>query len=115
MHELQKKELDRALVFLNSIGCKYKVSHPDGIDFTNIVEEVAKKRSASHYPKGDLINHIRKYITDIQIGEVRSIPEGSFDLARISSCATSYMSTTYGNKSYTSHRAKDTIEIMRIF
>jgi hypothetical protein len=118
MHELQQKEFHRALSFIGSLKCKYIVIDESKNKYTNVVDEKevnGKKRSASYYPKGELINHVKKHINEIQIGEVRSIPMGSFDLARISSCATSYMSTTYGNKSYTSHRAKDAVEIMRIY
>ena len=117
MHDLQKKELDRALVFLSSIGCKYKVSHPEGIDFTNIVEEVVKKRSrkASIYPRGSVSSHVKKHIENIGVGEIRLIPFDPYDKRAVCSTTTGYMSSTYGNKSYTSRVQADGIEVMRIF
>lgn len=117
MHDLQKKELDRALEFLSSIGCKYKVTDPDGIDFTNIVEEVAKKRSrkASIYPRGSVSNHVKKHTENMAIGEVRLIPFEPYHKRAVCSTTTSYMSTNYGNKSYNSRVQADGIEVMRIY
>lgn len=117
MHDLQKKEFDRALAFINSIGCKYKVIDSQGLRYTNIVEDPdeIKKRKVGPYPRGSLTRHIKQYLSSIQVGEVKTIPKSTFDTTRIASCATSYMSTIYGTKSYTSHQTKDAVEIMRIY
>ena len=63
MHELQKKEFDRVLTFMNSIGCKYKVTDPDGNVSTNIVENLVeiRRRKVGPYPRGALTNHIKQY------------------------------------------------------
>ena len=116
MHELQKKALEKTIAFLKSINCQYKVVDTDGNIFTNVNEgETFKKRRAkSIYPHGSLTNHIKKYTESLEIGQVITIPIGEFDIDRIGSALTPHLSAKFGNGSYTTHRAKDGVEVLRI-
>jgi hypothetical protein len=113
MHELQKVGLERAIAFLESVKCKYKLIDSDGNVHTNITEEEGRKRRPRTYKHGELSAHIRKHIEGIKIGQVATIPPDKFDLNSIVATATAIMSHTYGNGSYVSHKAENCIEILR--
>ena len=113
MHDLQKVGLERTIAFLESIKCQYKLTDSDGNVFTNIPEKEVRKRRPNNYPRGELSTHVKKYIEQIKIGQVISIPPDKFDLDSICGTATSLMSQIYGKGSYVSHKAKHGIEILR--
>lgn len=113
MHDLHKVGLDRAIAFLKSIECQFKVIDDEGNVFTNISENEVRKRRPSIYPHGLLSAHVKKHLDQIKVGQVVVIPTGDFDLDSIGSTATSIMNKTYGNGSYASHKADHGFEILR--
>lgn len=113
MHDLHKIGLDRAIAFLKSIECQFKVIDGEGNVYTNIAEKEARKRRPSIYPHGMLSAHVKQHIFPISVGQVVVIPPGNFDLDSIFKTATSIMSKAYGNGSYASHKTEAGIEILR--
>lgn len=113
MHDLHKKGLDRAIVFLKSIECQFKVVDSDGNIYTNMVESVRKKRRPRAYSHGELTAHIKKHIAGIEVGSIVTVPTDKFDAVSIARTTTSIMSATYGNGSYVSHKTDDGVEILR--
>jgi hypothetical protein len=113
MHDLHKKGLDRAIAFLTSIECQFKVSDGEGNVYTNISENEVRKRRPSIYPHGLLSAHVKKHLDQIKVGQVVVIPSGDFDLDSVGRTATSIMSKVYGNGSYASHKTNHGFEILR--
>jgi len=113
MHDLHRIGLDRAIAFLKSIECQFKVIDGNGNVYTNISENEVRKRRPSIYPRGLLSAHVKKHLFPIKVGQVVVIPSGDFDLDSVGKTATSIMSHAYGNGSYASHKAEGGIEILR--
>tara|TARA_R110000868_G_scaffold115032_4_gene307560 strand:- start:14581 stop:14928 length:348 start_codon:yes stop_codon:yes gene_type:complete len=113
MHDLHRIGLDRAIAFLKSIECQFKVIDGKGNVYTNISENEVKKRRPRTYPHGLLSAHVKKHLDQIKVGQVVVIPSGDFDLDSVGRTATSIMSKVYGNGSYTSHKADHGFEILR--
>lgn len=116
MHHLQQKGVEKVIEFLKNINCKYKVVDAEGNVYTNITEdERLKKRAVSHYPFGELTAHVKKHVDHMKVGEVITIPPDKFDVDRIGSAASSYLSGKFGNGSYTTHRTKSGLEVLRMY
>ena len=113
MHALHAIGLERAIAFLQSIECQFKVIDGEGKVYTNIVEKEVKKRRPRTHPHGMLSAHVKKHLDQIKVGQVIIIPPGEFDLDSVGRTATSIMNQIYGNGSYASHKAEHGIEILR--
>jgi len=116
MHHLQQKGVEKVIEFLKNINCQYKLIDTEGNVYTNIPEgQAQKKRAPSFYPIGELTTHIKKYIDQIKIGDVVTIPHDKFEIDRIASAASSYLSKKHGAGSCTTHRTGNGVEVLRMF
>jgi hypothetical protein len=118
MKEIQARELQRAIKFIEAIGCEYAVVTPDGETFANGLEVVEKKerqRAPLRYAYGEIAKFYKPQInTSAEIGEVQEIALGKFSADDIRRGVCSYLSKEWGRDTYTTNIAEHCVEVLRI-
>jgi hypothetical protein len=115
MKELQQKELQKILRFLDAIDCKYKIITDDGQEFggLSVVEKKILKRQLKR-PYGDLSKFYKpKLNLQIKIGEVQEIDCEDHNPVDIRSSICSYLGKVWGKGTYTTCTKKNIVEVMK--
>jgi hypothetical protein len=116
MHKLQHKGLDKIITFLDAINCQYKIIDELGNVHSNFTEiEKKSKRKPSFYPHGEMMKYVKQQLEPMKVGEVLTIPVDKFDVPRIASSASTYLSQKFGKKSCTVHQTDNGVECLRFF
>lgn len=119
MKEIQLKELTRSIRFIEGVGCKYKIITPDGTEYGDLEVKPTRggKRASHKHPRGEVRGFYAPQIDlSAKVGTVQIVKIGDYEAEDIRSGVCSYLSTTWGKKTYTTCHGKDgkTIEILRI-
>lgn len=117
MKEIQARELQRAIKFIEAVGCEYAVITPDGDLFSNGLEVVEKKertRAPLRYAYGEIAKFYKPQINlAAEIGDVQEIALGKFSAEDIRGGVCSYLSKEWGKDTYTTNIAEHCIEVLR--
>jgi hypothetical protein len=120
MLEIQKTTLRKAINLLNSIKVEYAIL-ADGEKHGSL--EVAPKRASTKkesyskkYGRGVVLNYVRPYIQNLNVGDVARIPAGDFDLRAVSAISATFAHGLFGVGGHTIRRDKNNnvVEIMRL-
>lgn len=122
MSNIKQITLNKTLQTLKALGAEYIIKDSDGNMHTHgslALAEPAleKKRSRSTLPHGTLSGHIRKYVSNMQIGDVVCVPPCvGGTLKSLHSTVSSYTLKKWGVGNSTTHKDHDNncIEVMRL-
>lgn len=127
-----KKKIETPMVVLNTIkdtlhklkvtNCAYKVMLPNGEIVTHDPNKVFEKRKHNPDPNrpykyGDLCARYKPIIENMVAGDVSSVPyDDDHPANNIMSSMTAWMSSNWGNGSYTTvtNKQAKTIEVLRL-
>ena len=114
MKDLQRKELNRVLMFIDSIGCKYKIITDDGEEFGTLEVAPIKKKKPLTYAYGEISNWYRPYVDlTAGVGIVQEIPLGKFEAETIRGGLCSWLSKQWGKDTYITSITDTHVELMR--
>lgn len=118
MREIQVKTLHNAIRLLSVLPVKYKVVTENGEEFgeLEVVKQAKRVPRNPHKKWGDIADYAKSFIGSMEVGEVVFLPCADFDPESLRSSASSWMSKTWGNGSYTTLLSKDhsTVEVLRL-
>lgn len=115
MKELQEKELQKIVKFVEAIGCKYKIITVDGREFgsLNVTEEKVLKRKMKR-PWGDLAKFYKtKLKFDCPVGEVQEVECGDYEPRDVRGAICSHLGKVWGNGTYATCVKDGKVEILR--
>jgi len=120
MLEIQKSVLTKAIKLLNSIKVEYAIL-ADGEKYGTL-EVAGKKRTvgkrafAFKYGRNAVLNYVKPYIDNLEVGEIIQIPLGEYDLDAIAATSASHAHKVFGTGGHTSRKDKknNTFSIMRL-
>ena len=119
MKEIQMKEIQRIVKFLENTDCKFAIVTPDNQTFTNGLDVVESKprarRSPLRYAYGTIAAWYKPHIKlDAEVGSVQEIPCGQFPLEDIRHGVSSFLSRSWGKDTHITNVAKNgNIEVLR--
>lgn len=114
MKEIQVRELQRAIKFIDALGCTYKIISPEGEEFGTLEVKPQSKKRPLRYPYGELVNFYRPQVRlDAAIGDVQEVAFGKYAPDDIRSGVCSLLSKEWGNGTYTTSITNTSIEVMR--
>ena len=110
--EIQTIAIERALRLLEASGASFHVK----LDDQEWGEAIHSKRvkKAAKYPFGSVSAHIKPYLNDAQVGQVRFVPFGDFEKTTVRSTITGHLSVNWGNGSYIVNSKPDGVEVLRL-
>lgn len=112
MKEIQMKELQRIIKFLDGAGCQYKIVTDDGQEFGDL--QAAKQKTQRQFPYGAFRSYIDARIDlSAEVGSVHVVDCGEYPPDRIQSAICSRLSEKWGSGNYTTYRNGNTVEILR--
>jgi hypothetical protein len=117
MKDIQLKELQRAIKFIDALGCTYKIITPEGDEFGTLEVKMPKdrKRAPLRYPYGEISKFYKPQLNlAAEIGDVQEIAIGKFSSEDIRSGVCSVLSKEWGKDSYTTSTTDCSVEILRI-
>jgi hypothetical protein len=111
---LQKKVLEGFVEGIKNMGCRFKITDPDG----QIYESEKKSNSANSRPivNRGVSTYVGGYIDNLQIGQSACIPKAEYDINVIQSTATARGIKIFGKDALKTSRnsAQQYIEVIRI-
>jgi hypothetical protein len=116
MKEIQIRELQRVIRFLEGIDCQYAIITDDNELFSNGLEvKQRKSRSPLAFPYGEVKSFIQPQINlAADIGSVQEINVGKYGAERVRSGVCSILSSQWGKETYTTSLSEHTVEVLRI-
>ena len=116
MKEIQLKELQRAIKFIEAIGCKYKIIAPDGAEFGEL--ELKPPKAKREHAYGEMTSFARSNLDlRAEIGSVQQIfVPAKYKPANIQATACHILTKAWGKDNYATSLDSNTasIEILRI-
>ena len=117
MKPIQQRELERAIKFIDSLGCAYKIITPEGTaEYGALEVKPVKERTRAplRYPYGEMSRFYRPQINlSSEIGEVQEIQIGKFSTEDIRAGVCSVLSKEWGNDTYTTSMGDGVVEVLR--
>ena len=114
MKDLQRKELTRVLMFIDSIGCKYKIITDEGKEFGTLELAPIKKRKTSMYVHGEISRWYRPHVDlDVGVGVVQEIPLGKYPAETIRGGMCAWLTKEWGKDTYVTSITDTHVELMR--
>ena len=112
------RTIQDAVKLLNATGVKYKIIDHDGKEY-GALEVAAKptlRHKKTHREYGSISNHFKTYIKDLTVGDVASIPLGSFakEKEALRGAVAAWCNTHWGVGSYKSCVTDKNVEVLRI-
>lgn len=118
MKDIQTRELQRAIKFIEAIGCDYAVVTPDGETYSSgleVVEAKERTRAPLRYAYGEIAKFYKPQINiAAEIGEVQEIVLGKFTAEDIRGGVCSFLSREWGKDTYTTNITEHCVEVLRI-
>lgn len=105
--------LNRALAILGSLGAQYKIIMPDdGGEYGDLEVAPARKKR----PYGDLRNHVRPLIENMQRGDIVEVPAGEFPLHHVQAGSINLATKVWGSGSVITSQRKErgVVEVLRV-
>lgn len=114
MKDIQIRELQRAIKFIDSLGCAYKIITPEGEEHGTLEVKAKPNRRALRYPYGELVKFYRPQLNlNAEIGEVQEVAVGRYSPDDIRRGVCSLLSKEWGNDTYTTSVTANTVEVLR--
>ena len=116
MKDIQLKELQRAIKFIDALGCTYKIITPEGEEFgvLEVKQTGGKKRAPLRYPFGEIARFYKPQLNlQAEIGDVQEIVFGKFAPEDIRSGVCALLSKEWGKDSYTTSITDTCVEVLR--
>lgn len=117
MKEIQMRELQRAVKFIEALGCEFKVITPEGDEFGTLEVKVAKNKTRAplRYAYGEIARFYKPQLNlQSEIGDVQEIAVGKFTPEDIRSGVCSVLTKEWGKDSYTTSVNDHSVEVLRI-
>lgn len=117
MKPIQQRELERAVKFIDALGCTYKIITPDGAEFGTLEVKPAKERTRAplRYPYGELARFYKPQLNlNAEVGDVQEIQVGKYLPADIRAGVSSILSKEWGPETYTTSIGDGVVEVLRI-
>jgi hypothetical protein len=117
MKDIQLKELQRAIKFIDALGCAFKIITADGQEFGALEVKAVKdrKRGPLRYPYGEIAKFYKPQLNlAAEIGDVQEIAVGKFSPEDIRSGVCSLLSKEWGKDSYTTSMTDVSVEVLRV-
>jgi len=118
MSALIDREVARFVSIAKANHIAFEIVMEDGRTFGGIdrSEVVKPKRRPRQYPYGTFKSIFVEKLVDMNVGEVRVIDAGEYELETLRSGLTAYASSVWGNGTYTTavNRNENTFEILRL-
>lgn len=116
MKDIQMRELQRVLKFIEALGCQYAVVTEDGETFSNGLEVKPPRAKAPRaFPYGEVRAYILPHVNlDAEIGSVQEIAVGKYGTERIRSGICTLLTDKWGKETYTTSTTDHTVEVLRI-
>jgi hypothetical protein len=115
--EIQMRELQRAVKFIEALGCDFKVITPEGDEFGKLEVKIAKNRTRAplRYAYGEIAKFYKPQVNlQAEIGDVQEIAAGKFSSEDIRSGVCSLLTKEWGKDSYTTSVNEHSVEVLRI-
>ena len=114
MKDLQRKELNRVLMFIDSIGCKYKIITDDSEEFGTLELAPIRKKKPSIYVHGEISRWYRPHVDlDVGVGIVQEVPLGKYPAETIRGGMCSWLTKEWGKETYVTSLTDTHVELMR--
>ena len=116
MLDIQRKELERCVKFIEAIGCEFKVIADDGTEYgtLEVKPKVDSTRAPRRYPYGAVAKHFRAQLrTDSTVGDVQVVECGEFDPEAVRSGMCSDLTNAWGKDTYITSVVNKTVEVLR--
>lgn len=116
MKDIQLKELQRAIKFIDALGCTYKIITPDGAEFGTLEVKPAqdRKRAPLRYPFGEISKFYKPQLNlQAEIGDVQEIAIGKYSVDDIRNGVCALLSKEWGKDTYTTSIGEGTVEVLR--
>jgi hypothetical protein len=117
MKDIQLKELQRAIKFIDALGCSFKIITPDGEEFGVLEVKATKdrKRAPLRYAYGEIAKFYKPQLNlAAEIGDVQEVAIGKFSCEDIRSGVCSVLSKEWGKDTYTTNMTGVSVEVLRI-
>ena len=117
MKEIQMRELQRAVKFIEALGCDFKVITPEGDEFGTLEVKIAKNKTRAPLRSayGEIAKFYRPQVNlQAEIGDVQEIAAGKFTAEDIRSGVCSMLTKEWGKDSYTTIINEHSVEVLRI-
>lgn len=111
------RELQRAVKFIEALGCEFKVITPEGDEFGTLEVKVAKNKTRAplRYAYGEIARFYKPQLNlQSEIGDVQEIAVGKFTPEDIRSGVCSVLTKEWGKDSYTTSVNDHSVEVLRI-
>lgn len=110
--KLQLNALADIIRCLDGMKCRYAIIAPDGSQIGDLVVKPPKpvkerKRAPLTYKYGELTSYVRAELGEIKPGVMAYIRAGNYTLEQLQAVATSHLSKTYGNGSYSTEMERN--------
>lgn len=115
MKDIQLRELQRVIKFIEALGCQYAIVTDDGEILSNGLEVKApRSRAPLTFAYGEIKSFITPQVKlDAEIGSVHEIAVGKYGAERIRSGVCSILTDKWGKDTYTTSINEHTVEVLR--
>ena len=107
------KSIEQAIKLLSATGCQYKIIDAAGNEYGELQVVEKKKKRNGTYQYGELTNHFKSYVRDLEVGDVAVIPIDKFDYRNLIRCMSAWCNTKWGKGNVKTCRSGDTIQVLR--
>jgi hypothetical protein len=117
MKDIQIRELQRAVKFIEALGCEFKVITPDGDEFGTLEVKATKNKTRAplRYAYGEIAKFYKPQLNlQAEIGDVQEVAVGKFTTEDIRSGVCSLLTKEWGKDTYTTSITDHSVEILRI-
>ena len=107
------KSIEQAIKLLKATGCQYKIIDAAGNEYGALQVAEKKKKRNGIYQYGELTNHFKPYVKDLEVGDVAVIPMDKFDYKTLIRCLSAWCNTQWGSGNTKTCRSGDTLQVLR--
>lgn len=113
MKEIQFRELQRVMKFMDAIGCQYAIITDDGEQYGEL-EVKQRKKSAFAFPRGEVkAFYVPQIDLNAEVGSVQEIAFGKYGAERVRGGICIYLTEKWGVDTYTTSINDNCVEILR--
>jgi hypothetical protein len=117
MKEIQARELQRVIKFIEGLGCLYAIVTPDEEVFTNGLEVTEPKdrvRQPAAFPRGEVrAFYVPQIQINAEVGSVQEIAFGKYGAERVRTGVCNYLTEQWGPDTYTTRVNEHCVEVLR--
>lgn len=117
MQAIKQEALKRAITYLDSLGFDYiiRTGEEDIVKGSLQIADNKPKTRKHQFARGTFKSLYENLgIPNMKVGDVMSIPVGTYGKIKIQSTISSYAANLWGKGTYITTTSKDSVEIMRV-